>query len=61
MRGVALYFAPMKTPDAPSPQRLTLADLSRARGGVSVQSGVRSGKAKTADKLQQQMLDYIKS
>lgn len=51
----------MKTPDASAPQRLTLADLSRARGGVAVQSGVRSGKVKSSDKQQQQMLDYIKS
>ncbi|HQY65373.1 MAG: hypothetical protein IPF92_03890 [Myxococcales bacterium] len=51
----------MKTPDASAPQRLTLADLSRARGGVAVQSGVRSGTAKTADKQHKQLMDYLKS
>ena len=60
-RDPALSFGPMKPPATPSPQRLTLADLSRARGGVAVQSGVRSGRAKTADKNQKQLLDYLKS
>ena len=60
-RGVALHFAPMKAPDASSPHRLTLAHLPRARGGVAVQSGVRSGTAKTADKQHKQLMDYLKS
>ncbi len=48
------------TPPAAPSKQLTLADLRRAPGGFLVQSGVRAGKAKSADKAFQQMNDYIK-
>lgn len=47
--------------DLDAPKTFSADLVKRASGGFAVRSGLRAGRAKTSDKHQQAMLDYIKS